>query len=115
MQVRPVPFPLLIVALGFALCGAVAAETESPPFGLALEPYDFAPLDGDTVSAELGHITVPENRAKPDGKKLQLAFVRFPCTSETCGSPLVYLAGGPGGSGIGTARFNRFAMFMAMR
>jgi len=31
------------------------------------------------------------------------------------GSPIIYLAGGPGGSGIASARGSRFPLFMAMR
>jgi len=105
------------LTLALTLCAvfAVAAGESDNPFALRIEAYEFESVSGDKVVAELGHFTFPENRAKPDGKQLELAFVRFLCTSETCGAPIVYLAGGPGGSGIGTARFDRFPMFMAMR
>jgi pimeloyl-ACP methyl ester carboxylesterase len=97
------------------LASALGAEPAENPFNLRIEPYEFTPVSGEKVDAELGRFTVLENRSKPDGKKLELAFVRFPCTSEECGPPIVYLAGGPGGSGIGTARLNRFPLFMGMR
>ncbi len=106
---------LTLVTL-FLAATAVAASDIENPFGLRFEPYEFEPAGGDKVDSEFGRFTVPENRSRPDGKQLELAFLRFPCTGgETCGSPIVYLAGGPGGSGIGTARFDRFPMFMAMR
>lgn len=113
------PFRLFRVTLTLAsaltLAAPVGASEGDNLFDLRVEPYEFEAVSGDKVDAELGHFTVLENRSKLDGKKLELAFVRFPCSSEECGPPIVYLAGGPGGSGIGTARFNRFPLFMGMR
>jgi pimeloyl-ACP methyl ester carboxylesterase len=100
--------------LAVTLSAGASGATDNP-FSLRVEPYQFESISGDKVEAEFGHFTVLENRSKPAGETLELAFLRFPCTSESCGSPIVYLAGGPGGSGIGTARFNRFPLFMAMR
>lgn len=70
---------------------------------------------GDTVSAELGHFTVPLDRRRQTSDSLVLAYVRFPATTTNPGPPIVYLAGGPGTSGIGTARGTRFPLFMALR
>ncbi|MEO1256976.1 MAG: alpha/beta hydrolase, partial [Bacteroidota bacterium] len=58
---------------------------------------------------------VPENRANPDGKQLTLSFVRFKSTNPSPAAPIVYLAGGPGGSGINTAKGDRFSLFMKLR
>lgn len=82
---------------------------------VSLEPYTFETADGETVPAELGKLRVPENRAKPDGRQIELSFVRFASTAEQPGPPIVYLAGGPGGSGISAARGGRFGLFMALR
>ncbi len=84
-------------------------------YDLTLEPYVFETSDGRTVDAELGSFLVPENRAKKESRMLRLKFVRFKSTSSTPGNPIIYLAGGPGGSGIGTARGTRFDLFMKMR
>jgi pimeloyl-ACP methyl ester carboxylesterase len=46
---------------------------------------------------------------------IELAFVRFKSTAKNPGPPIVYLAGGSGGSGIGAARGSRFPLFMALR
>src|SRR6185295_9354711 len=62
-----------------------------------------------------GSLFVPERRSDPQSNLIELAFVRFKSTSTTPGPPIVYLAGGPGGSGIGAARGSRFPLFMAMR
>ncbi|MDX1578897.1 MAG: alpha/beta hydrolase, partial [Gemmatimonadota bacterium] len=67
------------------------------------------------MRAERGEIWVPENREDPESRSISLAYVRFPSTNPDPGSPIVYLAGGPGGSGIATARGGRFPLFMALR
>ena len=82
---------------------------------LTLEPYVFENSKKEKVEAEFGRLKVPENRTKPGGKMIELTFVRFKSTSKNPGSPIIYLAGGPGGSGISTARGSRFELFMAMR
>ena len=79
------------------------------------EPITFEARGGKSVDAFEGRFTVPENRADPESRKLNLRYVRFPATTENAGPPIVYLAGGPGGSGIGTAKGPRFPLFMAMR
>jgi len=60
-------------------------------------------------------LLVPENRSNPESNLIELAFVRFKSTSKNPGPPIVYLAGGPGGSGIGAATGSRFPLFMALR
>src|SRR4029079_1927897 len=44
----------------------------------------------------------------------ELAFVRFKSTAKNPGPPIVYLAGGQGGSGIFTAKGSRFPLFRAL-
>ena len=62
-----------------------------------------------------GTFEVPENRSNPNSRKIKIGFVRFKSTSATPGDPIVYLAGGPGGTGVGTAQGPRFPIFMALR
>jgi pimeloyl-ACP methyl ester carboxylesterase len=51
-----------------------------------------------------GFLTVPENRAEPDGRKIKIAVARLEATSPDPGrAPMVYLNGGPGSSGIAIA------------
>lgn len=97
----------------FALLSASTAYSKPPQ--VTFEPYEFTALDGSTVSSELGSYVVPENRKNPDSRDIDIKFVRFKSTSKNPGPPIVYLAGGPGGSGIDTARGRRFPLFMAMR
>lgn len=82
---------------------------------LRIEPYVFENSKKEKVDAEFGKLTVPENRNNPNSRLVQVAFVRFRSTASNPGSPIVYLAGGPGGSGIAAAEGSRFPLFMAMR
>jgi pimeloyl-ACP methyl ester carboxylesterase len=91
--------------------GAGPARAQS---SLTFEPYTFGAGDR-TVDAEFGRLRVPERRANPMSRTIELAFVRFTSTSPQPGPPIVYLAGGPGASGIAAARGPRFSLFMKMR
>jgi pimeloyl-ACP methyl ester carboxylesterase len=98
---------LLLVAL------PVAAQQKAGT--LKLKPYTFENAKGEKVDSEFGTLLVPEKRGDPNSNLIELAFVRFKSTAKTPGPPIVYLAGGPGGSGIGTATGSRFPLFMALR
>lgn len=82
---------------------------------LKMKPYTFKNQKGEKVDSEFGTLFVPENRSDPESNLIELAFVRFKSTAQKPGPPIVYLAGGPGGSGIGTATGSRFPLFMALR
>lgn len=107
----------LVVALACFGGGCSGPETPGPAGSptLALEPYTLDAEDGTRVDCERGHIVVPENRATPGSRDLTLRFIRFRSTSAKPGSPIIYLAGGPGGSGIAAARGERLPLFLALR
>lgn len=104
--------------MGFRIAGVALIVFGVSAVGFAQsidwEAYTFAAGDVE-MAAELGHIDVPEHRGKADSRTIRLAFVKFPATTSEPGPPIVYLAGGPGGSGIDSARGARFPLFMAMR
>lgn len=53
---------------------------------------------------ECGYLTVPENRARPNGRTVRIAVARAKAVAAKPGAvPVLYLAGGPGGTGIATA------------
>lgn len=108
-------FVISSATLLLALVGHGCATIESERPSLTIAPHEFATRDGRVVEAETGRFSVPENRADPESRMIELAFVRFPSTSATPGNPIVYLAGGPGGSGTRTAADRRFDVFMALR
>jgi len=98
---------ILLAAGCFA--GTLAAEPAK------FTPHEYVSADGTKINAELGEFNVPENRTKPDSRAITLRFVRFKSTTAKPGHPIVYLAGGPGGSGIEALRGTRFPLAMALR
>lgn len=86
----------------------------APPMPHTETATVFEARSGEVVAALEGTVVVPERRGRRS-RTLELHYVRFPSTSAEPGPPVVYLAGGPGGSGVATARGRRFPLFMAMR
>src|SRR5262249_44580901 len=82
---------------------------------VAWEPYVFKANDGTTVAAQKGTFEVPENRLVPGSRKIKIGFIRLPSTSSNPGDPIVYLAGGPGGTGVGSLQRPRFPFAQALR
>lgn len=105
----------ILVLLALWLCWSIDLSAQQKAGEVKVTPRVFESASGQKVDAEFGELTVPENRQKRDSRLIQLAFVRFKSTSKNPASPIVYLAGGPGGSGIGAARGPRFPLFIAMR
>lgn len=100
---------MFTAALGLALwSGAVNAVPGE-------EAFIFEERGGGRVEAYRGSIEVHENRNNPESRLIPVTYVRFPAMGQRKGSPIIYLAGGPGGSGVQTAKYRRFKMFMAMR
>lgn len=107
--------PLLAAVAACAAFAISAAPSPAATAAATFKPYEFKPGQGPAVAAEWGEFQVPENRSNPKSRTLTLAFVRFKSTNPRPGAPIVYLAGGPGGSGIAAARGPRFSVFMELR
>lgn len=107
--VRRVGWATAAVAGALALAGCApspAAPQAPPPSSYAAAPCPnpiypgVAQLDLG-AGVECGYLTVPEDREHPDGRTIRLAVARAKATSPNPRpDPLVYLAGGPGGSGL---------------
>ncbi|MEL6414195.1 MAG: alpha/beta fold hydrolase [Pseudomonadota bacterium] len=102
------------VALPVTILACLSSYAEAQPKP-GETPIVFESDAGDSVEAFEGSVSVPENRHAADSRQITLKYVRFPATGETAGDPIIYLSGGPGGSGIQTAKYRRFPLFMAMR
>ena len=104
---------LMLLTISCASESTLPLEEDWVP--LEEEAIRFEANSGELVEAYRGILKVPENRADPASRMITLHYVRFPATGKRPGVPIVYLAGGPGGSGIDTAKRQRFPLFMAMR
>lgn len=93
------------------LSSAARAQAAQPQAG----PFRYTSGDGQEVDAERGFFEVAEDRRIPGSRRIRLGYVRFASTAKNPGPPIVYLAGGPGGSGVRTAMGPRFPIFMALR
>ena len=102
-----------LAAAGLALPGLAFADAARAQE--AAGPFRFTAGDGQETDAERGFFEVPEDRRIPGSRRIRLGYVRFASTSPNPGPPIVYLAGGPGGSGVRTAMGPRFPIFMALR
>ncbi len=68
------------------------------------------------IPAELGRLLVPERRSDPNSRLIELSFVRLKSTARQSGPPLIFLAGGPGDSGISSLRWAQlYDWFNALR
>ncbi|MFY9820302.1 MAG: alpha/beta fold hydrolase [Thermoanaerobaculia bacterium] len=108
-------FVLLAWCWAGAGAGIAAKGPTKKPGDLTWQPYVLETTHGEKVDAELGTLQVLENHARPEGRLIEISFVRLKSLSPHPGPPIVYLAGGPGGSGIDAARGPRYPLFAALR
>ncbi|MGA6150118.1 alpha/beta hydrolase [Stenotrophomonas sp. NPDC077461] len=105
-----------LAALCLALAAALPAMAADAPTSLVFEPYELVTQGHGTIAAEATYLEVPRHHDQPQGPRMRLRVVRLRATGgDGSAAPVVYLAGGPGGSGIGTARGPRWPVFDQMR
>jgi len=90
-MLRPVICGLVALCLS-APC-AVAATGDRP---IQIEPFTLKTFDGQEHPAELGKISVPENRQSKSARSIQVAFVRLPHRGPQAGTAVFFLPPGPG-------------------
>lgn len=85
--------------------GNTAVETNDDPIDpdpTPAEPlfFDYCPTDIDADGVRCGYFYVPENRTAESSQKIELVFAILPAPNKQYDDPIIYLAGGPGGSAI---------------
>ncbi|WP_158561240.1 alpha/beta fold hydrolase [Emticicia sp. C21] len=67
---------------------------------IAFRTLKFKPSVGDSIDYEYGFLKVPENRKVTGTHEIELAVLRLKAKKPTTRSPILFLSGGPGQSGI---------------
>jgi pimeloyl-ACP methyl ester carboxylesterase len=103
--------PLFLVAiLALALLSPAAPDQASPRESMAAASYAPAPCPNPIYGTgydlgpayTCGYLTVPENRTRPHSRTIRLAVATRKATAPNPKpDPIVFLTGGPGGSGLG--------------
>ena len=107
----------LLAATAAMLLGActTSREAQEQEMSLEVEPYTLTGPGGAQAEGEIATLMVPENRARAGSRLIPLRFVRLRSTAADPGHPVVYLAGGPGGSAVRNGQGVRFAFFNRLR
>jgi pimeloyl-ACP methyl ester carboxylesterase len=96
-----------LATLCLVACAATGSPMRSPATAASFQTTPcltpniagFPELDFPP-NVQCGYLTVLENRAKPDGRRIRIFVMRAPAVSATpAPDPIVYLSGGPGGAG----------------
>lgn len=88
---------LLLTSLSFYFLSA------QPNSSLQLRPTTLKTASGKSIEANMGTLSVKENRNATNSRSIKLSFVQLKSTAKTPKAPLIYLEGGPGGSSTGYA------------
>lgn len=97
--------PILVCALLAAAVQAVPASASMPQATtdqVAIEKGTVSLPTGETVAYEIGTLYVPENRSKPDSRRIGVGFARIRAPHPTGAPPIFWLPGGPGLSVLGS-------------
>ena len=108
----------LLAAAGLAFPALAFAQASAPPPPTSPSqagPFRFKGWQGQDTDAERGFLDVAEDRRDPRSRKIRLSYVRFASTAAKPGPPIVYLAGGPGGTATRALSGPRFPIMMALR
>jgi len=110
----------VLAAAGLAFPALALAQTAAPQAPVPSSPsqagaFRFKGWKGQDTDAERGFFEVPEDRRDPTSRKIRLSYVRFASTAAKPGPPIIYLAGGPGGTATRALSGPRFPIMMALR
>ena len=107
---RPAKHCVVLAALCLVAACATTHSSRPPSGSTGAASYQTTPCPQPNIAGfpdldfpsgvQCGYLTVLENRAKPDGRRIRIFVMRAPAVSATPKpDPIVYLSGGPGGAG----------------
>lgn len=106
----------LPTVLACALLMIVSPSAAAGESTLQFSPYEFETEHHGSIDAQVAYFDVPTRHDDRNGSRMRLRVVRLPALAGASQRPpIVYLAGGPGGSGVGTARGRRWPVFDEVR
>jgi pimeloyl-ACP methyl ester carboxylesterase len=91
---------VLTITLICCIGPAQSQPAETTAKTIVFKILKFKPSIGDSVSYEYGLLKVPENRKVTGSHEIELAVMRLKAKNPTTRSPILFLSGGPGQSGI---------------
>jgi pimeloyl-ACP methyl ester carboxylesterase len=102
-----------LIGCGAAPPAPVAATRPAPE--IAWESTRLTVAGGDSVAAETGWLVVPERHGRAVSGTVRLSLLRLRSAAAHPGPPIVYLSGGPGGSGTAAVRGSLLPFFLSLR
>lgn len=91
---------LALKVLVVGLTSAIAMPAATISWQETAFSYTGANRQKFSINGQSARLIVPENPAKPDGAKVDLAVFRLPNIGTSSSTPIVYLHGGPGGASM---------------
>lgn len=90
----------IVIALISCIGVAYSQPSRTTTKNIDFQILKFKPAIGDSISYEYGFLNVPENRDDAKTRHIELAVLRLKALNPTTRSPILFLSGGPGQSGI---------------
>ncbi|MCD9086997.1 alpha/beta fold hydrolase [Stenotrophomonas sp. SY1] len=105
-----------LAAMSLALVWAAPVLARDVPTPLVFSHYTMKTQSHGTIDSEEAFLEVPRRHDVPDGPRIRLRVIRLRATGgDGSAAPVLYLAGGPGGSSFGTSLGPRWPVFDRIR
>ena len=93
---------VLLISAAVFCCLQVSYSQKKQAYVAKIEPCDCAVKVDSNYKNQCGYLIVPENRKKGNGKTIKLPFIIAKSNNpDKRKDPLLFTAGGPGGSSLG--------------
>lgn len=97
---QPTKAAFLLILLNFYTLFSYAQIPKESKRTIEFKTLTFKTHSGDSILYDFGMLKVPENRLANNPSIIEVAVLRLKARAKISRSPIVFLAGGPGQSGI---------------